>query len=196
MGVDRAYMYLDNDQNSPTLHAASGLTRNGTPKPSFYAIEGLQSMLGNYRFSSVIEQIAGNVYVYSFQNISVPSELIWAIWSPTGTGRSALTTLSNLPGTPLFADEMPITSGPAPTIAFNMLGNNSLSLNVGESPIFLSFSVPVPEPMAGSLILAIAAFAVKTRPRRTATHAKRSLWRPGQLCPFQNSHQDGSQHHG
>jgi hypothetical protein len=172
MGVDRAYMYLDDDNDSPTLHAASGLTRNGTPKPSFYAVQGLQSILGDYRFSSIVEQIAGNVYVYSYQNISNPSELIWAIWSPTGDGRSALTTLPNLPGTPLFADEMPTAAGPLPSVSFTNLGNNSISLDVGESPIFLSLSVPVPEPLAGSLLLTIATIATQKRSRRAPTNAK------------------------
>ncbi len=37
MDVGRAYLYFFNDSDEPSFHAASGITRNFEPKPSFHA---------------------------------------------------------------------------------------------------------------------------------------------------------------
>ena len=38
MPVERAYIYFFNDEDKPSVHASSGLTRNFKPKPSFHAV--------------------------------------------------------------------------------------------------------------------------------------------------------------
>ncbi|MGC3991231.1 MAG: hypothetical protein QM796_16440 [Chthoniobacteraceae bacterium] len=52
--VQRAYLYFFNDNDEPHLHGSSGITRNFTPKPSFYALSHLQGRLGDCRFSRVV----------------------------------------------------------------------------------------------------------------------------------------------
>src|SRR5690242_21150631 len=64
LDVDRAYIYYFNDDDTPTLHAASGLTRHFTPKPSYYAVSHLYRVLGDYRFARAVVQETGNLYVY------------------------------------------------------------------------------------------------------------------------------------
>ena len=44
MDVQRAYLYFFNDSDEPSFHAASGITRNFEPKPSFHAVAHLQSL--------------------------------------------------------------------------------------------------------------------------------------------------------
>ena len=41
MGLDRAYLYFFDDKDAPSFHAASCITRNGKPKPSFHAMAHL-----------------------------------------------------------------------------------------------------------------------------------------------------------
>ena len=46
-GVERADIYFFDDKDEPQMHAASGIMRNGKPKPSWYALRQMQSLLGD-----------------------------------------------------------------------------------------------------------------------------------------------------
>lgn len=164
MGVDRAYAYYFNDDDAPSLHASSGLTRNWVAKPSYWGIAHMKSTLGGYKFSSVIQETVGSLYVYAFTSGSDPNSVIWAMWSPTGSGRTTPVTLSNLPGTPTLAEQMPLTSGAAPVVSFTQPGANQVSLTVGESPVYLHMTI-VPEPTALTL-LGLSGFGMLLRRRR------------------------------
>ncbi len=87
LDLGRAYLYWFNDSDQPSLHASSGLTRNYEPKPSFHAVAHLFGTLGDYRFARSIQKNAGEVYVYEFLHGESPGKRIWAVWSPTGSGR-------------------------------------------------------------------------------------------------------------
>lgn len=144
LDVDRAYMFWFDDKDSPSNHGSSGLTRNGVPKPSYWAMAHLNQTLGDYRFDEVVVERAGDVHVYQYEHGDDPDALIWAIWSPTGEGRQVLMTLDDLPGKPLWADLMPLESGPADKVTFTQLPDGRIQLLVGESPIYLRIAVPEP----------------------------------------------------
>lgn len=162
MEVDRAYMYYYNDQNDPSVHASAGLLRNWDPKPSYYAITHLQQTLDNYHFLQAVHEDADALYVHAFENQVNPHELIWAIWSPTGTDRLLEMTLSDLPGVPLLAERMPLGPGAAPTVNFTQPQSDQISLMVGESPIYLHILVPEP----GGVLLAAGTPAILLTRRR------------------------------
>jgi serine/threonine-protein kinase ATR len=136
LDVDRAYLYYFNDDDTPTLHAASGLTRNYTPKPSYYAVSHLYHTLGNYRFARAVTQETGNLYVYEYQNATNSKDRIWAVWSPTGTNRKSEVVLPALKGKIVRAEQMPLQAGQAESVAFDVQGSK-VTLTVGESPIYL-----------------------------------------------------------
>ena len=77
-GLDRAYLYLFNDDDTPHLHGSSGLTREFRPKPAYHAAAWLQKSLGAYRFSRVIEENLEGIYLYQFAHESDPAKRILA----------------------------------------------------------------------------------------------------------------------
>ena len=113
LDVDRAYIYYYDDDDAPTLHASSGLTRHLKPKPSFYAVSHLYATLGAYRFARAVVQEAGNLYAYEFQNGTNSKERIWAVWSPTGKNREAEVVLPAPGGKIVRAEQMPLQAGKA-----------------------------------------------------------------------------------
>lgn len=135
LDLDRAYIYFFNDQDQPSLHASSGITRNFEPKPSFHALAHLQSTLGDYRFSKVITKEPGQIYVYEFIHDIEPHKRIWAVWSPTGTNRTAEVTLK-VPSKIERAEGMPLTLGPVEPVKWTASGND-VTLHVTEAPIYL-----------------------------------------------------------
>ena len=85
--LDRAYLYWFNDSDDPSFHAASGVTRNFEPKPSYYAMRQMQRILGGYRFSTIVEWSDDERIVLEFERGDDPSQFVWVAWSPTGLGR-------------------------------------------------------------------------------------------------------------
>jgi len=137
VGLDRAYMYWYNDNDSYSLHACSGLTRNWNPKPSYYAQGHMLGTLEDYQFIGAIQKDAGNLYVFEFVHKNDATDVIWVFWSPTGSDRTATITLDNLPGVPMEAERMPLASGPAPTVSFTVLDADSIEIPLSESPTYL-----------------------------------------------------------
>jgi serine/threonine-protein kinase ATR len=146
MDMDRAYMYFYNDSDGASVHASSGLTRNGNPKQVYWAQCHLLDSLADYRFSQVIQKVAGNLYIYAYQHKSDPTDVIWVLWSPTGSGRTTMVTLTGLPGMPLLAERMPLTSGTPLLVDIETLGPDAIRLEVAESPTYLHFWVDNPDP--------------------------------------------------
>jgi hypothetical protein len=87
LDLTRAYIFFFDDKDEPQVHGSSGLTRNGRPKPAFHAVAHLLKTLGDYRFHRVIEEKPENVYVYEYVHGDDPNQRIWAVWSPTATGK-------------------------------------------------------------------------------------------------------------
>ena len=134
--LDRAYLYWFNDGDAPSVHAASGVTRNYQPKPSYFAMRHLYQSLGDYRFARAVQQGNANVYVYEFIHGSTPAKRIWAVWSPTGSDRQTTVDLT-LPGRMVKAESMPPANGPAPRAKIKRLPNNNVQLTITESPTYL-----------------------------------------------------------
>jgi hypothetical protein len=52
-GVERAHIYFFDDKDEPQMHGASGILRNGKPKPSWYALRQMQHLLGDAHLESL-----------------------------------------------------------------------------------------------------------------------------------------------
>jgi hypothetical protein len=131
MDLARCYIYFFDDKDEPSLHAASGVTRNGQPKPSFHALAQLQTLLGEYRFSRAIEQKPGETYVYEYKT-AAPNKRALLLWSPTGSGRSTSWTLPADAGKVVRAERMALAPGPAPAVELK-----GAEVPVSESPAYL-----------------------------------------------------------
>jgi len=137
--IDRAYIYFFNDSDKPSVHASSGLTRNFEPKPAFWAIRHLYETLGDYRFQRAIKS-TDQLRVVEFTHETHNKPPIWVAWSPTGHSSSVKASLDRLPGKLASAVEMPASKDPARTVPTESGPNGTtLKLEVGESPIYLTF---------------------------------------------------------
>lgn len=138
MPVERAYIYYFNDEDEPKLHASSGLTRHFVPKPSFYALSHLQRVLGDYRFTRIVNNTPPSVRIQEYRNDS--DRIIWVVWSPTGDGKKFTTVLVATPGKLSEAQHMPLTeSEPTTDSSPREIAPGSVEVTVDESPLYLIF---------------------------------------------------------
>jgi hypothetical protein len=138
MPVERAYIYFFNDEDEPRLHASSGVTRHFKPKPSFYALEHLQRLLGEYRFERSVTSQAATLRVQEYRNNS--NKIVWVAWSPTGEGRSFTTVLDGTPGKFLGAQHMPLHATELPANpGARQIAPGRVEVSVDESPAYLLF---------------------------------------------------------
>ncbi len=136
--VERAYLYFFNDEDQPRLHASSGLTRHFQPKPSFYALEHLQRVLGGFRFERVVTNEAGRLRVQEYRDET--GSVAWAAWSLTGTERTLTVTLDHAPGRLVRSERMPFVAGERPVKAPAMQkADGVVKVEVDESPLYLVF---------------------------------------------------------
>ncbi|MCX7012852.1 MAG: hypothetical protein NTW86_09895 [Candidatus Sumerlaeota bacterium] len=135
--IDRAYIYYYNDSDQPTVHAASGLTRNFQPKMSFWAVKHLYDMLGEYRFRQVVKKEENNLDIDEFAHGANENLLVWALWSPTGTNREQRMTIEGLPGAPLKVERMATSESGPEGVEWEPIGARAIRLKVSESPIYV-----------------------------------------------------------
>jgi hypothetical protein len=144
--VDRAYLFYYNDNDEASFHGASGLTRNFQPKMSFWAVKQLYETLGDYKLHRIVKNDAGKLCVYEFEQGADSSKKIWVAWSPTGAKtqekegyqpREAKVTLIGLPGKPTRVTGMATTDGQAPEPKWEQISNGTITLTIGESPIYI-----------------------------------------------------------
>lgn len=140
LDVTRAYIFFYDDKDEPQVHGSSGLTRNGQPKPAFHAVAHLSRTLGDYRFQRVVEEKPGDVFVYEYVHSDNPARRIWAVWSPTGTGRTGKVDLGADGMRLLDAERMPL-SADRPAVEHPKLVGGKIAVNIGENPLFLRFEV-------------------------------------------------------
>ncbi len=134
MDVQRAYLYWFNDGDTPSLHAASGITRNYEPKPSYYAMRHLYQSLGDYRFAREVEKKPGELHIYEYIHGQDPNQRVQVIWSPTGDGQETTITRT-FEGQVVKAERMPLTDGPAEQV------DVSGEILVTESPLYVWITV-------------------------------------------------------
>jgi hypothetical protein len=138
MPVERAYIYFFNDEDQPTLFASSGITRHFEPKPSFYALQHLQRMLGDYRFQRIVTNEPGRLRVQEYRADS--GKIIWVAWCPTGEGKSIDDTLDGSPGRLMGAQHMPLdATAPAVKPLARQTAAGRIEVHVDESPLYLFF---------------------------------------------------------
>jgi hypothetical protein len=133
-GVDRAYLYFFNDDDTPHVHASSGLTRNFVPKPSFHAAAWLHRSLGSYRFNRVIRENSDDAWVYEFAHESGAQKRVLAVWKPAGP--AGLTSVSVENGKVVKAEQMPLKSDEPESIDVSVQ-DGTMKMVAGESPIFV-----------------------------------------------------------
>ena len=136
MGIARAYIYFFNDEDQPSLHAASGLTRRFVPKPSFHAVSHLLATLGDYRFETVLEETPGRVYAYRFVHGTDPTRAAVVAWSPTATNRTGTFDLPVAGERILRVTTMPLTGRPATAPRIRAHGRLA-TIPISESPVYL-----------------------------------------------------------
>jgi hypothetical protein len=134
--IQRAYLYFFDDGDTPSLHAASGITRNFEPKMSYWAMGHLYRSLGDYRLNKPIEKVANGAYVFEYVNGQDPTKLVWVVWSATGANKEMQKALT-LPGKVVKAERMPTTKDEqtAVTVAPDAAGKVSVQLT--ESPLYI-----------------------------------------------------------
>ena len=136
MDVERAYLYFFNDADEPSYHAASGITRNFHPKPSFHALAHLYRTLGAYRFHRALLKREHDIYAYEFVHGSDAKKKVLVAWSPTGAGRTADIDLPLDNARVLRAEKMPLTPDEAPTVQVPATPR-TIRVPIDESPTYL-----------------------------------------------------------
>ena len=134
LGVDRAYLYFFNDDDTPHLHGSSGLTRNFVPKPAFYAVAHLQKSLGDYRLTKVVREDAAHGYVYEFTKGDDAKKRVLAVWKPVGAAVKA--TVAAGAAKVLRAERTPLAAGDAPRLAVQSVAGG-IEVEAGELPVFV-----------------------------------------------------------
>jgi hypothetical protein len=144
--VERAYIYFYDDDDSPSVHGCSGLTRGFKPKPAFWAVKQLSETLGGYRFSRTVTARAGELRVDELAAVDDPTRLAWVAWSPTGmrtdrkaafVPREAEVTLDHLPGRVEHVIGMATADVAPAATTWTPAGDGTFRLTVGESPTYV-----------------------------------------------------------
>jgi hypothetical protein len=134
MPVDRAYLYWFDDNDEWGLHAGSGITRRGVPKPSFFAMSQLQSLLGDFRYDRMILE-RDNARIAQFTSPS--GEIRWAAWSASAGGSPTEVTVQ-LPFPIESAVQMATDKGEAQPLTVKAKGS-AVTFTITESPSYLVF---------------------------------------------------------
>ena len=134
LGVDRAYLYFFNDDDTPHLHGSSGLTRNFVPKPAFYAVAHLQKTLGDYRLTKVVREDAERGFVYEFAKGDDAKKRVLAVWKPAGAAVKATVPIGA--AKVLRAERTPLAAGDAPRVPVPGVPGG-IEVEAGELPVFV-----------------------------------------------------------
>lgn len=141
MDLQKAYLYFFNDSNEPSFHAASGITRNFEPKPSFHAVAHLYRTLGDFRFQRIVAQQTGQLYAYQFVHAEDPQRSVVVAWSPTKVGGPAEITLPIGKARVRRTEQMPLTANAPLEVNFEQVAG-SVKLSVTGSPVYLWLDGP------------------------------------------------------
>lgn len=137
--VQRAFIYFFNDEDQPTFHGSSGLTRHFQPKPSFHAVAHLFQTLGDYRFDRVVRESAVEGYIYEFRHESNENSIIWAAWLASGSQRSKVVDIPLEGHRILRAERMPLMAGKPEQESYSTT-DSAAKVRLDESPLYLIMS--------------------------------------------------------
>jgi hypothetical protein len=110
MGIDKAFAYFFNDDDKPSFHACSGITRKFQPKPSYHAIAWMLRHLADYRFNRALMKSEKDGYLFEFTPEKPGAQKILAAWHATKEG-----IVLPLPKITITrSEQMPLAPGDAP----------------------------------------------------------------------------------
>ena len=132
LGVDRAHLISAKDDGESQ---DQGITKNLQPKPVFHAMEWLRRSLGDYRFSHVEREDAGDCYCYEFIHSTDTKKRIWAIWKPAGD--PLVVRLFHDPLHIARAERMPLTHGDADVVNVKLEIEGYFAIQTEERPILV-----------------------------------------------------------
>ena len=136
LAVDRAYLYFFDDKDEPGFHAASGITRNLQPKPSFHAMAHLYRSLGEYRLQKVVTSKPGELFVYQYVHGTDAKKKVLVAWSPTGADRKATAELPLGTGKLVRVERMALAEGDVAPVEVPVKAG-AATVAVDESPLYL-----------------------------------------------------------
>lgn len=136
LAVDRAFLYFFDDKDEPSFHAASGITRNFNPKPSFHAMAHLYRSLGEYRLQKVVTSKPGELFVYQYVHGTDAKKRVLVAWSPTGADRKAAADLALGSAKLVRAERMPLAEGDIVPVQVPVKAG-AATIAVEESPLYL-----------------------------------------------------------
>jgi hypothetical protein len=143
IGLDRMTVYdalNDGPLSDATQYSTSGLATKvseGTvKKSSWYGVNTVKNVLKGYTFKEVISE-TNKLYIYRYSN---GTDDIYVLWSPTEDGTKIDNYNLNV-GSRLNATLTSMKKGEDLGVTSNLnINNNSVSVNVTESPIFVKVS--------------------------------------------------------
>lgn len=132
--LNRAYVYFFNDDDKPSFHASSGITRGFEPKMSYHALSQLYRLLGDYRWKDFVIQ-SDDLWIAEYSHATDSHLAVWVAWSPTDTQREETLEIETRGATLLNAEKM-ATKNEATSISIPTKAG-FWELPVSESPIYL-----------------------------------------------------------
>ena len=134
-GVERAHIYFFDDKDEPQLHGASGILRNGQPKPAWHALRQIQALLGDARMERLDHD--GPLYTARWRK---PDGACWLmLWTAEADKDSTAPCI--IRQRPL-SNAIPMTlSETEPTpVRITSAGDGGWSVPAGPRPIFLKIA--------------------------------------------------------
>lgn len=107
--------------------------------PSYYYTRSLNSLMGNYRFDSIISESSNSAWEYRFRNTSISDSVILAVWSPTITNATISNYVVHV-GNPLQSISLVqfINGSTTGTVTSGTTdGSGNYTMNVTENPTFI-----------------------------------------------------------
>lgn len=132
-GVDRAHVYFFDDRDEPQLHGASGITRNGQPKPAWHALRQFRRLLGDAR----LERLDRNGLLHAARWRKADGAVWLMLWSAEAD-RAEVSQTRPL-SIRLRGEAIPMALGPDTpvTIPPTAAPDGRWSLPVGPRPIYI-----------------------------------------------------------
>jgi hypothetical protein len=147
-GVDKAvqFMLSDNNSNSSTKYASSGLISYPgtgdvrTPKKSWYYTYTTKNLLQEFVFDTILNSGNPAVWVYRFQHTSQSNKYMYALWCPSASGASVANYSLNLGADPILSCfQTQLQENDTLGLQSNLsINGNTAIVNVSERPVFVS----------------------------------------------------------
>lgn len=133
MGIDKAFVYFFNDSDEPKFHAASGVTRNFQPKPSWHALAWMLRSLGDHRFAASEQASVEHGYISRFTPEKPGAPEILAVWHPVNAQQPFRIQTG---GKLIKAERMPLSKAPAEPVTVTQ-EDGHLVLTGSVDPVFI-----------------------------------------------------------